>query len=50
MPRSGADEQPGRDFGVREAVTNEPYDLGFLSGEFAAGFARAFAGGFAGCP
>jgi hypothetical protein len=47
-----ADEQPGADLGVGQAVTGQPRDLGFLSGKLLAGrvgsLGYALVGGFPG--
>src|SRR3954447_7247823 len=50
MPFDGAraDDQPGRNLGVGEALTDQPSDLGFLGGEFGGGFDAALADVLAG--
>src|SRR5918994_4655717 len=45
---AGADEQPGSNLGVGEAVAGEPRDLGLLGGEVLASLDAAFAGALAG--
>src|SRR4051812_1447813 len=41
---AGAEEQLGRDLGVREAVLGQPRDLRLLGGEYIARFSGPFAG------
>ena len=48
LDRARADEQPGADLGVGQAVAGQPRDLCFLGGQLDAGLHGALAGGLAG--
>ena len=48
MDGTRADEQPGSDLRIGEAVAGEPSDLGLLGGQLDCGVDAAFAGGLAG--
>src|ERR1700733_6932745 len=48
LDRAGAEEQPGADLRVRQAVAGQPRDHRLLRGQLAAGLDRALAGGLAG--
>jgi hypothetical protein len=48
LDRAGADEQPGADLRIREAVAGQPGDHRLLGGQLAAGVDGAGAGGLAG--
>src|ERR1700730_14465752 len=47
LDRAGADEQPGADLRVREAVAGQPRDPGLLGGQLTGGLDGALAGGLA---
>ena len=48
LHRAGADEQPGGDLRIGQAVPGQPGDLGLLGGQLAAGRHGALAGGLPG--
>src|SRR5713101_1814352 len=48
LDRTGADEQPGADLRVRQAVPGQPGHLGLLGGQRFAGLAGRRAGGLGG--